>query len=144
MWGYSIPVGKSENLPIWYPRYSTRENYVFRGLAELADLVATIERGHNHRWKISMIETGIIIPFHILTEHVFEFEYRKTKYVWKREEQRNWNLTDPKEVLVAQFDKCMFALTKIGKLYFTGQGDWLEHEIIVATIRAVEMYIQDS
>jgi hypothetical protein len=67
----------------------------------------------------------------------------KTKYVWKREEQRNWNLTDPKEVLVAQFDKCMFALTKIGKLYFTGQGDWLEHEIIVATIRAVEMYIQD-
>ena len=124
--------------------YSTRENYIFRGLPEIADLVATIERPRKHQWKITMIESGTIIPFQVLNRHVFEFEYRKTKYTWKREEPRNWNLTDPTEILIAQFDKCKTALNKVGKLYFTGKGNWLEHEIIVATIRAVEMFTSES
>lgn len=91
-----------------------------------------------------MIESGIIIPFKIHNESVFEFEYRKLEYAWRREESRNWNLTDPTDVLIAQFDKCKIALTKVGRLYFTGKGEWLEHEIIVASIRAVEMYLSDG
>src|SRR5271167_5029919 len=90
--------------------YSTRENYIFRGPPEIADLVATIERGRKHQWKITMIESGTIIPFQILNESVFEFAYRKSQYSWKREEPRNWNLTDTMEVLIAQFDKCKLAL----------------------------------
>ena len=123
--------------------FSTRENHVFRGASDVADLVATIERGRKRQWKITMIESGIIIPFKIQNESVFEFEYRKTEYTWRREESRNWNLTDSMDVLIAQFDKCRIALTKVGKLYFTGKGEWLEHEIIVATIRAVNMYLND-
>jgi len=124
--------------------FSTRENYIFRGSPEIADLVATIERGRKHQWKITMIESGTIIPFQIHNHRVFEFEYRKTMYKWKEEEPRNWNLTDQGEILIAQFDKCRLAFTKVGKLYFTGKGNWLEHEIIVATIRAVEMFTSEN
>jgi hypothetical protein len=95
--------------------YSTRENYIFRSAPEIADLVATIERGRKHQWKITMIESGIIIPFKIHNESVFEFEYRKSQYTWRREESRNWNLTDPMEVLIAQFDKCRISCISQGK-----------------------------
>lgn len=121
--------------------YSTSENYVFRGPADIQDLLATIETGKKQRWKITMLESGIIIELHFVDEHKFEFEYRDIQYIWERLEERNWNLTDGGNILIAQFDKVKIALTKIGRLYVTGKGNWLEHEIIVATIRAAEMYL---
>lgn len=128
--------------------YSTLSNEIFRGRAELRDLVATILKGHGHghkkRWKITLLEGAVILPFKIVNEDVFEFEHRNIKYAWKKEEPRNWNLTDEKGMLIAQFDKCKWALTKVGELYFTGKGDWLEREIVVATIKAVQMYLTEG
>jgi hypothetical protein len=121
--------------------YSTRENYVFRGPADVEDLVATIEKGPKHHWNITMLESGTIITLKIVDVHMFEFEYMNTHYVWKRREEKIWNLTDTDNVLLAQFDEVKNSFTKLGKLYITGKGKWLEHEIIVATIKAAVMYI---
>lgn len=120
--------------------FSTRENYIFRGPPDIDDLLATIEKGKKHRWKITLLESGITIDLHIIDERKCEFEYRDCKYIWQRQEERNWDLMDEEGVLVAQFDKVRMAVTKVGRLYVTGKGKWLEHEIVVATIKAAETY----
>jgi len=87
-----------------YIAYSTNDNYVYRGVSDDGDQIATIAEDNPKHWSITMLDTREVINVHPVDGH-FDFEYCRVKYRWSKETKRNWNLQKWKGATVAEFNK---------------------------------------
>jgi hypothetical protein len=127
--------------------FSTNDKYVYRGNSDDDDHIATIDERTPKNWEIEILDPKnrkIIKMQPVYRDEKFNFEYHNVCYQWQKGDGGIWDLVESKhpDKLVAQFNESSFAITKIGELFVLEKGKKLEHEVIIATLKAIYIYLE--
>lgn len=127
--------------------FSTYDKYIYRGDSDADDHIATIDEHTPRNWEIEILDPKnrkIIKMQPVYRHQKFNFEYHDVCYEWRKGDGGIWDLVKAchQDKLVAQFNETSFALTKVGELYVLEKEKKLEHEVIIATLKAIYIYLE--